>query len=85
MDESVAVGIAQGSRPAYEVPAEYVVRHVERRFIELGDTPAAPGEDTVRVRDLRVWVVRFGAGIAWIDLAVDEVTARVVRVERSRS
>lgn len=81
MDEQTARGIAQASPEKPDLPPAYVLRGATRRIIELGEQPAVGA----RVRDVRVWVVRFQAGIAWCELAVDEATGQVVRVQRSRA
>jgi hypothetical protein len=82
MDEDTAKQIADAARLAHDVPATYAFRSAERRIIELPDS--TPGLATL-VHDARVWIVRFQAGIAWAELAVDEATGTVVRVQRSRS
>jgi hypothetical protein len=80
VDEATAGEIAEAARGAHDVPPRAARTGAERRIIELADG-RGPG---ARVRDVRVWAVRFQAGAAWCELAVDEVTAAVVRVQRSR-
>jgi hypothetical protein len=82
MDEAMAKQIASDARPAHDVPASYAFRGAERRIIEISESAAGAAP---RVRDVRVWIVRFQAGIAWAELAVDETTRTVVRVQRSRA
>jgi hypothetical protein len=87
MDESTAKQIADHARPAHDVPASYALHSAQRRIIEITDGDSkveAPVRD-VHVRDVRVWLIRFQAGAAWAELAVDEATSSVVRVQRSRS
>jgi hypothetical protein len=82
MDEETAKQIASIARPAHDVPAGYALRSAERRIIEIAEGAAGPA---ALVRDVRVWIVRFQAGVAWAELAVDEATGTVVRVQRSRA
>jgi hypothetical protein len=82
MDEARATHIADSTRPDHGVPVTYALHGAQRRIIEV--TEDASGAES-RVRDVRVWIVRFQAGIAWAELAVDEATGNVVRVQRSRS
>jgi hypothetical protein len=82
MDEATAIQIASASRAAHAVPARYALRGAERRIIELCAGSQGVG---ALVRDVRVWIVRFQAGAAWVELAVDETTGTTVRVQRSRT
>jgi hypothetical protein len=82
MEKDVAILVANMALDAYRVPAAQGMKGAERRIIELEAT--APGGGRL-VRDVRVWVVRFQAGMTWTELAVDESTGTVVRVERSRT
>jgi hypothetical protein len=82
MDEAAAKQIASDARPAHDVPTGYALRGAERRIIEISEGAAGM---TPLVRDVRVWIVRFQAGIAWAELAVDEATQTVVRAQRSRT
>lgn len=77
MDEQTARRIAETARVAHEIPTGHVAKWAERRIIEIRD-------DAARVRDARVWVIRFAYRSAWIELAVEERTGDVVRLERSR-
>jgi hypothetical protein len=52
------------------------VAHVEPRFIELVD-----GE---HVRDARVWLVFVARGPRHVEIAVDQTSGDIVRVQRSR-
>jgi hypothetical protein len=72
---------AEEQKGDYQVPADWRAGPAELRWIELLDGRLGePGP----VRDLRVWVVRYRTDVQWIDLAVDDGTGQVVRVERSR-
>ena len=82
MDEATAIQIATAGRPAHVVPAPYALRGCEPRIIELC---AGSGGAGTLVRDVRVWIVRFQGGVAWVELAVDDVTGTIVRVQRSRT
>lgn len=82
MDEATAKQIASDARPDHGITAGYALQGAQRRIIEVTEDPS--GAES-RVRDVHVWIVRFQAGIAWAELAVDEATGRVVRVQRSRS
>jgi hypothetical protein len=77
MDEPTARRIAERERVRHEVPSGHALRGAERRIIELD-----VGQE--RVRDVLVWVVRFQAGIAWAELAVEDGSGDVVRVQKSR-
>lgn len=81
MNEAAAKQIAETVRAQHDVTSGYRLRHAERRIIELLQSRT---ESDAWMRDVRVWVVRFQDGIRWIDLAIDEVTGDVVRVEKSR-
>ncbi|HEV8378847.1 MAG TPA: hypothetical protein VGP99_08345 [Tepidisphaeraceae bacterium] len=82
MNEQQAKTTAEAARPQYQVPAGAQVTWIQKRFIELGIGEA----DLPRpVRDLLAWIVHFQEGIAWIELAVEDATAQVVRVTRSRA
>ena len=74
MDEATAKQIAGNARPAHDVPASYALRGAERRIIEITDGGSGIGA-----------LVRFQAGVAWAELAVDESTGTVARVQRSRA
>ena len=82
MDKSAAIIVAERGRQAHDVPSHYAVANAEERFIELS---AAPDGGAGLVRDVRVWLVRFRAGIAWMELAVDQANGLIVRVQRSRA
>ena len=82
MDEATAKQIASDARPEHDVPAGYAIRGAERRIIEISESAV---DVTPLVRDVRVWIVRYQAGIAWAELAVDEATRTVVRMQRSRA
>ncbi len=72
---------AEAARAEHDVGPEWALDDLERRFIQLGGTAR---DEPATVRDLLAWVARFSRGIAWVDLALDDRTGAVVRVERSR-
>ena len=82
MDEAAAIDIATAARAAHAVPSGHALRGTERRIIELEEEAPTGGR---LVRDVRTWIVRFAGGMAWTELAVDESSGAVVRVERSRA
>jgi len=82
MDEAAAKQIAGKARPGNAVPTGHALRGAERRIIEISDGAGGSGP---LVRDVRAWIVRFAAGVAWVELAIDEATGNVVRVQRSRT
>jgi len=82
MTEQEAVAAATKALPAHKLPGEATAQSAELHWIELkeGD-PDQPGP----VRDAKAWVVRFALGErALAELAVDDGTGKVVRVERFR-
>jgi hypothetical protein len=81
MTEQEARRRAEEQKTAYQVPNDWVARQAELRFIELLE--ASPGEPGP-VKDLRAWIIRYRTQIQWVDLAIDDGTGQVVRVERSR-
>lgn len=81
MTEQEARRHAEEQRAAHGVPAGWRATAAERRWVELAT--GKPGEPAP-VRDLKVWVVHFADPLSWVELAVDDATGRVVRVERSR-
>jgi hypothetical protein len=79
--EAEALRRAEQARTGHEVAPAWTALSAERRFIAL----AGEGrEQPAQVRDLLAWVVRFGDDLSWVDLAIDDRTGAVVRVERSR-
>lgn len=81
MTEAEAQAIAESQREAQKVPPEQQMVRVQPRYIELEVAPP-PG---LLVRDALVHIVRFQAGPRFTELAVEQRTGTVVRVERSRS
>jgi hypothetical protein len=81
MDEAAARGAAEGARASAGVPADFQFESAQRRIIELGE---ADGASPTRVRDCVAWVVRFANDFGWRDLAIEDATGKVVRVERSK-
>ncbi|HZN62691.1 MAG TPA: hypothetical protein VFC90_09845 [Planctomycetota bacterium] len=82
MDEPAARSAAEGAKAAAGVPADYRFESAQRRFIELAEGSAgAPS----RVRDCLAWVVRYSGEMGgWRDLAIEDATGKVVRVQRSK-
>lgn len=81
MTEQEARVRAEQARWVHEVLPAAMIVWAEERYIEL---PEREPEIPAPVRDVLVWVVRFQQGIMWKDLAVDDLTGRIVRVEQSR-
>jgi hypothetical protein len=81
MTEQEARRSAEEQKAAYQVPLEWGAGPADLRWIELSET--SPGEPAP-VKDLRAWVIRFRTQIQWADLAIDDASGKVVRVERSR-
>ncbi len=81
MDEAAARAAAEAARASARVPAEYAFEFAGRRIIELGEGPA---EVPSRVRDCLVWIVRFTGDFGWWDLAIEDATSQVVRVDHSK-
>jgi hypothetical protein len=82
MTREQAVAIAEAAREEKEVPPGSELGGVEPCFIELGEgDPEKPSQ----VRDVRVWLVRYDFdGGRWVELAVEDKTGQIVRVQRSR-
>ncbi len=81
MTRDEAIAAAEAAREEHQVPPEAELATSELRYIELvRGTRAAPEA----IRDARVWVVRFLLPPRFWDLAVDDETGAIVRVERSR-
>ncbi len=81
MTEQEARRRAEDARAGHVVDPQWPCTGAEQRFIEL---VGADREQPSPVRDLLVWVVRFGGEFSWVDLAVSDSTGEVVRMERSR-
>lgn len=81
MDEQAARLAAESTRDPAGVPPDFTLETAERRIIEL---PEGPVERPSRVRDCLAWVVRFSGDFGWRELAIEDSTGRVVRVERSK-
>ncbi len=81
MTEIEARSRAEASRATHGISPECGVHHAERRYIEIG---AKEPDEPAPSRDLLAWVVQFTNGRAWIELALDDESGEVVRVERSR-
>lgn len=77
MTEETAKGHADSSREKHGVPEEYSFDFAARRIIEL-EAGAS------KVRDCRVWIVRYTGDPSWVELAVDESNGDIVRVVWSR-
>ncbi|WP_224363350.1 hypothetical protein [Hyalangium versicolor] len=82
MTREQAVAAADAAREAKDVPPEAPVDSATLQYIELGTgDPEKPSP----VRDVLVWLVRYGLGQGrWVELAVDDKLGEVVRVQRSR-
>jgi hypothetical protein len=77
-----AVLIANEAREEKQVPSDASVASAQLQYIELGEKDE---EQPSRVRDVLAWLVRYGMPRGrWVELAVDDKAARVVRVRRSR-
>ena len=73
--------MAEQVRRSHEVPPAAALTAVTKRYIELAQRPPLePGP----VRDVLVWIAHFQQGIAWVELAIEDLTGRVVRREQSR-
>jgi hypothetical protein len=81
MDETAARGAAEGAKAAAGVPADFVFESAQRRYIELAENGA---DVPSRVRDCLAWVVRYSNDFGFRDLAIEDATGQVVRVERSK-
>jgi hypothetical protein len=81
MTEEDAKGRAEQSRAAHRVPMDWDLVQAELRYIQLG---AEKREEPAQVRDLPAWVIHFTDGLTWAELALEDATGQVVRVERSR-
>lgn len=81
MTEAEAIRQAEGARGRYQIAPSWTAISTERRFIAL----AGPDrEQPAPVRDVLAWVVRFGDELSWAELALDDRTGAILRVERSR-
>jgi hypothetical protein len=72
---------ADEQKAAHQVPADWGAGPAEPRWIELAESAR---DVPSPVRDVRAWIVRYRTQLQWVDLAVDDATGQVVRVERSR-
>ena len=82
MTQEQAVSAADAAREDKQVPGHARAASAERQFIELG---AGDPEKPSPVADVLVWLVRYVFdGGRWVELAVADKTAEVVRVRRSR-
>lgn len=87
MNATEAVATAEAAAVEFGLPPDYQAQSSELRIVEL--VAGAPIRDELPppgpVFDRKAWVVRFASGILWVELTVDDETARIVRVRRSRS
>ncbi len=81
MTQQQAIERAELARSDHSVPNEWKLRQAGKRYIQLGSNKR---EEPSPVRDLLVWVVQFGGELSWIELAIEDRTGQIVRVERSR-
>ena len=79
MNRDEARSAAARARRAAKVPERYRLTGVELRIIEVPafGKPAAPAP----VRDWLVWIASFQDGTALIEVALDDASGNVVRVE----
>lgn len=82
MTSEQAVAVANAAREDKDVPRGARLASAERQYIELGEgDPEKPSP----VFDALVWLVRYVfEGGRWVELAIHDKTAAVVRVRRSR-
>ncbi len=81
MTEEQAKSRAEQARAAYVVPTDWDLAQAELRYIQVG---AEKRDQPAPVRDLLAWVIHFTDGLTWVELALENATGQVVRVERSR-
>jgi len=82
MMEADARRIAKEHRQHTYIPVTSTDSGAQLRYIEIAEgDPQQPAP----VRDVLAWVVRFNYGAAWGEVAVDDKTSNVVRVEYSRT
>jgi hypothetical protein len=88
MTREEAVAIAERARAQFGVPPHYSLRSAEKAIVELVEGETIRIEDHLpepgNRYDLVAWNVTFGAGGSNVKLTVDDATARIVRVRRSR-
>jgi hypothetical protein len=83
--EAAARDHAENGRAAAGVPADFSLESIRQRYIELlQERKTGAGEVQRLVEDRLVWIARYAKDIAWWELAVDDQSGRVVRVQRSR-
>ena len=81
MMEADARRIAKEHRQHTYIPVTSTDSSAHLRYIEIAEGyPQQPAP----VRDVLAWVVRFNYGAAWSEVAIDDKTSDVVRVEYSR-
>lgn len=81
MTKGEARQAAEAARGKYDIPPEGRLHTVEKKYIELaGEDPMQPGP----VRDVLVWLARFRIGLGSVELALDDRSGQVVRVQKSR-
>ena len=81
MDDHAARAAAEAARGSAGVPDEYTFDSAEKRIIEIAQGPI---DRPSPVRDCLAWVVRFTGDFGWRELAIEDATGQVVRVERSK-
>lgn len=81
MTREEAIARAEATRLPNRVPAEAEVGGAELRWIEI---PELIAKEPGPVRDSLAWCVKFLFLPSWIEVAVEDSTGEIVRVERSR-
>lgn len=87
MDENRAKDQAEKLRTKTEVPGDFDLEWIKLRYIELGqEVPDTqnPDKRIILVEDRLVWIARFSKAISWWELAIDDKSGTLVRVQRSR-
>jgi len=87
MTEQEARAAADAARRRFSISLGLKAASAERRWIELthGD-PNRPSDTPAPVRDALVWIVHYprDGRSGSVELAIEDSTGQVVRVERSR-
>lgn len=81
MTEHDARRRADAERATHAIDPGWRLVAAERRYILLGGPKR---EEPAPVRDLLAWIVRFRGAVSWVEMALDDRTGVVLRVERSR-
>lgn len=81
MKLQAAVAIAEKAKQEIKNSVDYEFRSANRVVIEQTQNP--DDSQPSPVRDRLVWLVRFGRGDHFIEIAVDYLSGKVARVDRS--